>query len=145
MKKLTQKIIKPKITILKIIPKNTKLSYRFNNGFTIEELRKIYTEWHWENFIKNKNKYFLFEIISEKPFVIGLRLFNDTGIKDEIILKINNSNLIMKLAIILGLETNEDVNPVKYLSWMENDEKYPHTYDDWKLIKRFIKNPDIEI
>lgn len=145
MKKLTQKIIKPKLTILKVIPRNTKLSYRFKNGFTIEELRGIYTEWHWENFTKNKYKYFLFEIINEKPFIIGLRLFNDRGVKDEIILKINNSDLIMKLAIILGLETNEDVNPIKYLLWMEEDEKYPHTYNDWKLIKKFIKNPSIEI
>lgn len=117
----------------------------FSFGYTNDELSRIYTEHNLKTYFKTR-KYVLYKIISKKPFKIKIRLFKETKIQDEVILKIKNSELIMKLAIIFGLESNDpDIDPVKFLSDYEKDDKYPQPFEVWQQIKRFIKYYDKDV
>lgn len=111
----------------------------FDHGYTNDELSRIYTEYNLKKYLKT-HKYVLYKVLSKKPFKIKIRLFKETKIQNELVIKIKDSELIMKLAIIFGLESNDpDIDPVKFLIDYEEDNKYPQPFEVWLQIKRFIK------
>lgn len=117
----------------------------FEEGYSQKELKEYLGESsaHIKRVSKDNNKYFLYKIISEKPFKIKFRLFNASGIVKDVIIKLNKETAL-EIAIILGLEDNCNDDGMKYLI-SEKDEHFPRSMKDWNAILRIIRKHNIKI
>jgi hypothetical protein len=116
----------------------------FEDGYSQKELKDYLgkSSAHTKRLKLDNNKYFLYKIISEKPFKIKLRLFNASGIIKDIILRLNKETAL-EIAIILGLEDNCNDDGKKYLI-SEKDEHFPHSMKDWNAILRIIRKYNLK-
>jgi len=114
----------------------------FEDGYSQKELKDYLTPTHTKRLIADNNKYFLYKIISEKPFKIKLRLFNASGVIKDIILKLNKERAL-EIAIILGLEDNCNDDGMKYLI-SEKDEHFPRGMKTWNAILRIIRKHNLK-
>jgi hypothetical protein len=116
----------------------------FEDGYSQKELKDYLgkSSAHIKRLKLDNNKYFLYKIISEKPFKIKFRLFNVAGIIKDIILRLNKETAL-KIAIILGLEDNCNDDGMKYLI-SEKDEHFPRGMKDWNAILRIIRKHNLK-
>ena len=116
----------------------------FEDGYSQKELKEYLgkSSFHVKRLSADNNKYFLYKIISEKPFKIKFRLFNASGIIKDIILRLNKETAL-EIAIILGLEDNCNNDGMKYLI-SEKDEHFPRSMKDWNKILRIIRKYNLK-